>query len=369
MDDPTQRPATDRATGTDASLPVHLLAGLPTEAVRRALERLGEEMPLFPLEALGSASVGRSTRVGVLIPPFVEPSLLVESWEQCDFLPRRFERPAYVAGVTTLIDVGELAGQLASDDPLVAHGWGRSDRDGRSVAEAMVEQIESATHLVLVGSARRSDSLARLLDLLNPGAAQIDCCDGSSPDGSDPSAADLARRVLLEARRPRDVRVVPKWMEVLQGERDAAPGSGLLVYRRALPFDPTRFGDWLAEPPRSLVRGKGRVWLANEPNHSFAYSCAGCVHRLLPGGRWWASFGHAAWPSCPTHRRRLLDRWHPRFGDRGQELVFAAVDLDRERLSSDLDACLVPEDQLDEALKPSAAHAPAIPSGPRTGLQ
>ena len=72
------------------SLGVHLLAGLPTDAVRWGFERAGERMPVVPLDGLVDAAVGDATRIGVLLPPFVEPSLLVESWEDCEFLPQRF---------------------------------------------------------------------------------------------------------------------------------------------------------------------------------------------------------------------------------------------------------------------------------------
>ncbi len=361
----------DGESAPDAALRVHLLSGLPTGAVRRGFRQAGEGMPVVPLDALGDAAAARSKRVGILLPPFVEPSLLLQGWEECDFLSSRFDGPAHVAGVATFVDVDEAAGQLASKDSLARRGWGRNDRDGRSVAEAAVEQIESATHLVLVGGGGLSDPLSRLLDLLNPHACRIAVGGGPTLDVSALSVTpDGGRSRGRHQTQPaaHGVRVVPPWMEALEQERDPATRPGLLVYRRAHPFDPKRFRDWLASPPRNLVRGKGHVWLAGEPDHSFLYSCAGPVHRLSPGNRWWASCGEGAWPTCATHRRRLLDRWHPRFGDRCQELVFAATDLDRARLCADLDACLVPDHAIDEALRPSTLQGPTTRPMPRARL-
>ncbi|MGH0034488.1 MAG: GTP-binding protein [Myxococcota bacterium] len=145
---------------------------------------------------------------------------------------------------------------------------------------------------------------------------------------------------------------MPPWLKVLQGELDPSPGSGLLVYRRPRPFDPNRLRAWLANPPGELVRGKGHVWLAGEPDQSFGYSCAGSVHRLFPAGRWWASYAAGTWPSCTAQRRRLLERWHPRFGDRRQDLVFVGVDLDLDpdRLCAGLDACLLAEEGIGDGL-------------------
>ncbi len=340
------------------SLGVHLLAGLPTEPVRWGFARACDVMPVVPLDAL--VDPVDATRVGVLLPPFVEPSLVVESWEECDFLTSRFGRPAHIAGVSTFVDIERVGDHLASTSPLSSRGWGRSDLDRRTVADILVGQIESATHLVLVGAAPAPDSLARYLGVLNPGAARIPCRDRSNPDRT-----GLAAAYGLE---PRSVRVVPPWLEVLRGERDPAPGSDLFVYRRARPFDATRLADWLANPPEELVRGKGHVWLAGESYRSFGYSCAGSVHRLYPAGPWWASLAEGAWPSCAAERRRLLERWHPRFGDRRQELVFAGVELDADRLSADLDACLSVEEPIDGALHTSRREGSGMLSTPRTRL-
>jgi len=341
----------------DPSLGVHLLAGLPTEAVRWGFARASERMVVVPLPALADAVVGDATRIGVVLPPFVEPSSLVESWEACGFLPYRFGRPAHVEGVSTFVDLDHVGDHLASAAPLALHGWGRSDFDGRTVADILVEQIESATHLVLVGARRVPASIARRLGVLNPGASRTPLRRGSRLDLGE-----------LEAAPARSVPVVPPWLEALQGECDPAPRSDLFVYRRAHPFDSTRFARWLANPPSDLVRGKGHVWLANEPALSFGYSCAGSVHRLFPAGRWWASYAEGAWPTCDAQRRRLLERWHPRFGDRRQELVFAGVDLDRDRVRASLDACLVPEERLGDALHASRTEGSGAPSTPRTML-
>ncbi len=341
----------------DPSLRVHLLAGLPTEAVRWGFERAHELMPVVPLGALAKVGVEAASRdasqVGVLLPPFVEPSLVVESWMECDFLPFRFGRPAHVAGVSTFVDVDHVVDHLASAAPLSLRGWGRGDLDGRTVADIVVGQIESATQLVLVGASPVPDSLARCLTVLNPGASRI-------------PFRDLDRTGSAAAARSEPV--VPPWLEVLQGECDPAPGSGLHVYRRARPFDPTRLGSWLADPPKELVRGKGHVWLASEPDQSFGYSCAGSVHRLFPAGRRWASCADGAWPGCTVQRRRLLERWHPRFGDRRQELVFGGVDLDPDRLSAGLDACLLAEEAIDDSLHASRGEGLEPLSTPSTRL-
>ncbi|MDJ0789412.1 MAG: GTP-binding protein [Myxococcota bacterium] len=286
-----------------------------------------ERMPVFHLAALPDAHFGEDGRMGIVLPPFVEPSMLVEHWRACDFLAQRFDHPARIGSVSTFVDVRSVAEHLASSAPLSLHGWGRSPLDKRSVADIAVEQIESATHLVLVGPSLAA-GLARRLAVLNPTAERIDPRDAAALGGLERDDGD-------------PLPVVPPWLSVLRGEREPAPGTDLFVYRRSRPFDAGRFGEWIATPPRGLVRGKGNVWLDSDSDQSFGYSCAGSVHRLFPSGRWWASRSDGAWPECDAHRRRLLARWHPRFGDRRQEIVFTGAELERERLAAELDACLV----------------------------
>ena len=361
---------------------VHVLAGLPTEAVRVSFERVRHLMPVVPLDGLAAAVAEDATRIGVLLPPFVEPSLIVESWMGCDFLSGRLGRDACVAGVWTFVDLDELDDQLASSVPLSVRGWGRSDFDRRSVADIAVGQIESATRLVLVGSDPVSEPLARCLTVLNPRASRVPFRDGSTlglagdDSGLCEGACDShgggelglpAGSVDGEPSPSRYAPVVPPWLEVLQGDDDPSPTSGLVVYRRARPFDPIRLGHWLEDPPKALVRGKGRIWLASEPDQSFGYSCAGAVHRLFPAGQWWASGAEGRWPSCEVERRRLFERWHPRFGDRRQELVFAGVDLDPDGLHASLDECLVCEAAIDDSSYPLGRGA-AVPLRPSTRL-
>ena len=219
--------------------------------------------------------------------------------------------------------------------------------------------------------------------MLNPAlravSFQAESTDGSRDLGEAFRQEEAARTRTLEALaagapgtapapEASSVRVVPPWLTALHGECDPQPSSELFLYRRSLPFDASRFSAWMEAPPRELVRAKGNLWFASEPDRSFGYSCAGAVHRVFPGGPWWASLSGGTWPTCSTDRRRLLARWHPRFGDRRQELVFTGIDLDPARLSAELDRCLVAEDALGDGSYAASHASPPSGSAPGTGL-
>ncbi|MFO0690094.1 MAG: GTP-binding protein [Myxococcota bacterium] len=340
--------------GETDPLAVHLLSGLPSPGNEAAFAQMRESLRILELAEAPDPDLLRARDVGIRLPPHAEPGAIVDSWEDGVFLSELFGRPARLASVVTLIDAEAAIALLESTGSLAERGWGRNAFDVRTVADLAVEQIEAATHLWLSGRGPCREELIRRLELLNPAAVRVEMEAGA--------IAEVVRR----ASRGRPIRVVPAWLDLLRSDPSraiAADRPGHLVYRRAWPFDPERLGDWFAAPPRGLVRGKGRIWLATHWDESFGYSCAGVVHRLFGAGGWWAARSDGGWPSCPVQQRDLLARWHPRFGDRRQELVLVGLDLDREAICASLDACLVDEVELESRPDASAWNDLRLPDG------
>ena len=340
---------------------VHVLGGLPTERVCRGFDRIREVLTVRSFAEFVGSAAGDWTQVGVLLPPHVETSQLVEDWEACGYLATRFGEGARIGNVLTVVDAERVGEQLDSGDPISTHGWGKSARDIRTVADIAVGQIESATHLVLVGSSDSRDAVSPLLRALNPRASRLALDDAMNAELHQIVAG--SRREGPSGSTDPSARIVPPWLDLLRADSPTPLASDRFLYRRSRPFDPERFGEWIADAPRELVRGKGNVWLANECEQAFGYSCAGSVHRVFAAGRWWASCGESAWPTCDTARRRLLERWHPHFGDRRQEIAFVGVDLDPEAICAALDACLLSEEEALDAVLPtsSGTGASALP--------
>lgn len=327
----------------------------------QGLDRIRAVLPVRSLAEFIDPAAGESAPVGVVLPPHVEPSQLVEAWEARDYLADRFGRGARIGNVVTLVGSDFASDQLVSADPISARGWGRHAGDVRAVADISVGQIESASHLLLVGTPSAYETSGELLEALNPRASRL-----FLEDASDAALWDF----LSSARpshpgRPSDsARALPPWLELL--EADSAPlcGPDRFLYRRTRPFDPTRFSEWLSTPPPSLLRAKGKIWIANRFDEALGYSCAGPVHRVFPVGRWWAGLGNAAWPTCESDRHRLLERWHPQFGDRRQEIALVGADLDHQAISASLDSCLLSQEeaiaagQRDEPTEPNAHPEP-----------
>ena len=53
-----------------------------------------------------------------------------------------------------------------------------------------------------------------------------------------------------------------------------------------------------------------------------------------------------SWPDDPEYLESIEKSWEEPFGDMRQELVFIGQNLDQERMTEALDACLLTEDEL-----------------------
>ena len=80
---------------SEIARPVHILGGLPTEPVNSGFDRIREVLRVYSLAEFIGGPLDEWTETGVLLPPSVETSEIVENWEACDFLAARFGRGAF----------------------------------------------------------------------------------------------------------------------------------------------------------------------------------------------------------------------------------------------------------------------------------
>ena len=90
-----------------------------------------------------------------------------------------------------------------------------------------------------------------------------------------------------------------------------------------------------------LVRAKGFVWWAEQPDEMGFLSFAGGVARWDTLNPWWAAMIEAGRATRDDLPPGVHAAWEEPAGDRRQELVFIGVGLDETRLRGALEACLV----------------------------
>ncbi|MEM6797297.1 MAG: GTP-binding protein, partial [Acidobacteriota bacterium] len=138
------------------------------------------------------------------------------------------------------------------------------------------------------------------------------------------------------------------WVRELQLEGEHKPeteeyGISSFAYKTAHPFDAEKLWEFLSDEKtwRGVLRSKGFFWVAADPRVAYEWAQAGGVSNVNPMGLWWASLPRDRWGLPEGEGPDQEASWHPRFGDRSQQLVFIGQRMDEAALRARLDACLL----------------------------
>jgi G3E family GTPase len=242
--------------------------------------------------------------------------------------------------MVTVVDAPRLITMIDTGDDLVEAFEG----DERTVADLLVDQLEFADVVVInktdLVSARELNRVEALVTRLNPRARQIRATFGQV------SPADLLHTGRFDMD---EAETAPGWVAELNGEHIPETieyGISSLLFRAPEPFHPQRLWDLLETAITSygVLRSKGFLWLASRPDLVGLWSQAGPNGQCDAAGIPVAVSGE--WPEDPLERTELEAIWHPRFGDRRQELVFIGVDLPADKLREGLERCLLTPEEL-----------------------
>ena len=115
-------------------------------------------------------------------------------------------------------------------------------------------------------------------------------------------------------------------------------GITSFTYYRRRPFSLARFDEFLAEHwPREVIRCKGLLYFAENPDYSYLFEQAGPQRQLQEAGLWYASAPKEQLDMMLAQNPALAADWDPEYGDRMIKLVFIGRHLDAEHLVALLD--------------------------------
>lgn len=244
-----------------------------------------------------------------------------------------------VDGVNFLQDY-QAAESLQSRTPTLG------DDDERSITDLLIEQIEFADVILiskidLISSAERWELMA-ILERLNAQAEIISMVMGEVPLHK---VLDTGRFDFERAAQ------APGWLRELRGEHVPETeeyGIASSAYCARRPFHPERFFNFIDRPWSNgkLLRSKGFFWLASKYQEAGSWSQAGGLMRYGYAGRWWRFVPRDQWPQDPESNAAILQKWLPETADCRQELVFIGQYIDFVLLATELDACLLTDEEM-----------------------
>ncbi|MYB33577.1 MAG: GTP-binding protein [Gammaproteobacteria bacterium] len=245
--------------------------------------------------------------------------------------------------MVTVVDVASFLRDYNAAEALQDRGESLGEDDNRTVTELLIDQIEFADVIVLnkldLVSGDHALEVKSIVEALNPGAKVLMATHGQVPLEYmlDTGLFDYEKAAASAG-----------WIRELQGEHTPETeeyGISSFTYRTFQPFDAEMLWSFLndGENWQGVLRSKGFFWVA--ANHSVAYELAqaGGITNVKPAGMWWAAIPRRHWGHPEGQRPDQRPDWHPRFGDRVQEIVFIGQQMDEARIRNHLDACLLEE--------------------------
>ncbi len=245
--------------------------------------------------------------------------------------------------MVTVVDAASFLSDYNAAEALQQRGESLGEDDERTVADLLVDQIEFADVIVLnkldLVSDEQAREVAAVVTALNPGAMVHMATRGRVPLECvmDTGLFDYAKAASSAG-----------WIRELQGEHTPETeeyGISCFTYRTSQPFDAEKLWAFLNDDDnwQDVLRSKGFFWVAADHRVAYEWSQAGAVSDVRSAGMWWAAVPCEHWGHPEGQRPDQQPAWHPRFGDRTQQIVFIGRHMDEAGIRARLDECLLDE--------------------------
>jgi G3E family GTPase len=230
-----------------------------------------------------------------------------------------------IAAVVTCVDSVEWLSQALGDDLL---------GDGRTQAQVVVGQGEFADVAVLN---RANPFIASVFRRLSPRARIRVGTDGIE---------DALNSLYRDARRGRSD---DPHGPLLAGQPplDSRGPISLVEFNARRPFHPYRLHACVDLLLEGVIRTRGRIWLANQPEHAMWLESAGGGMRVSSAGKWLAALTGSQLAAIDAERRAFAELvWDDRYGDRHTAMTILVCGASGTDILDALHGALLTDDEL-----------------------
>jgi G3E family GTPase len=270
-------------------------------------------------------------RVVVHLAPWLEPEpiCLAIDHVRVRVAPGYVDGPAAldvsIAAVVTCVDTSVWLSQALGDARL---------DDGRTRAQVVVGQAEFADVAVLN---RPNPIVAAVLHRLSP-RARINV----GADGIEQALDNL----FIDARRGRSDD--PHGPLLLgQPPLDSRGPVKLVEFTAQRPFHPGRLHACLDSLLEGVIRTRGRLWLASQPDQAMWLESAGGGLRVSSAGKWLAALTGPELADIDAERRVFAElTWDDQYGDRHTAMTVLVYGAHAAEILNALDGALLTDDEL-----------------------
>jgi len=125
-----------------------------------------------------------------------------------------------------------------------------------------------------------------------------------------------------------------------EGESEDEYGIGTFIYYRRAAFNRQKLDEYANEWPRNIIRCKGLMWFADEPEMAWVLETSGRQIQAGYSGQWIAACSPAEQKKVLAENPAIKEEWDEKVGDRMIKLCIIGQNLDKAAISAALDKCL-----------------------------
>lgn len=252
-------------------------------------------------------------------------------------------RFSYIDTMVTVVDAFNFLKDFSSSDYLTTRSLTNIEGDNRTIVNLLTDQIEFANIIIInkidLVTKEQVEELHAIINKLNPEALII------SANHSKVELKNIINTGLFDYEK---AEASAGWIKELENEHVPETeeyGISSFVFRSKKPFHPERFLNYLNQSfPRNIIRSKGLFWLASRSNQALLWSSAGGSCEADSAGVWWSSMSFSDrinYAAFIENKDQIESQWDASFGDRKIELVFIGQNLKKEKITHQLEDCLL----------------------------
>lgn len=248
-----------------------------------------------------------------------------------------------VEAVATVFDTGRWFHDAIGDETLAERGLRASADDERALAQVALAQLEFADVLVSTGAPSDAWTAAKTSAVLRRAAPTTPILELAATNWR-----ALRDAVSPDARRGT---VEDPHGYLLRGQPPLDTDCGVTVvpFSARRPFHPGRLHEAIDVLLDGVVRTRGRVWIASQPDVALWIESAGGGLGVGHLGPWLDTPDAPRWEEVSSERRTLASlHWDPFYGDRHQEIVVITHDTEPRVIETALRGALPTDDELAE---------------------
>ncbi|SIS46945.1 GTPase, G3E family [Zobellia uliginosa] len=258
-------------------------------------------------------------------------------------------RFSYVDTMVTVVDGFNFLKDFSSPDYLATRSLTDIEGDHRTIVNLLTDQIEFANVIIInkidLITADQLEELKAIIHKLNPEARIITATE---------SNVELTNVINTGMFDYEKAEASAGWIQELENEHVPETeeyGIGSFVFRSKKPFHPERFLTYLNQSfPQNIIRSKGLFWLASRSDQALLWSSAGGSCKADSAGVWWTSMPFSErinYASFTENQEQIEADWDVLFGDRKTELVFIGQHINKEKMISELEDCVLTDPEID----------------------